>query len=195
MILNNGTIIFSFIAGAAIGSVVTWKVLKTKYDNLIQEEIDSVKEAYANRQGFDDTESKFVEECDIDLAPDEEKLDLKEMQKTLRELKYTNYSNDTKQEEVDIVDTNPYVISPEAFGDKDDYETVSLTYYSDGILTDDEDNIIKDVADTVGEESLKTFGEYEDDSVFVRNDRLKCDYEILLDTRKYSDVVGDEVDE
>ena len=41
----------------------------------------------------------------------------------------------------------------------------------------------------VGEESLNHFGEYEDDSVFVRSDRLKCDYEILLDQRNYSDVV------
>lgn len=187
--MNNGTIIFSFIAGAAIGSVVTWKVLKTRYE----EEIVSVKEAYANRYPDDDsTDEPYVEDCDIELMVDDSKLDLKEMQKELRKLKYVNYS---KREEVDIVDTNPYVISPEAFGDMDDYETVSLTYYSDGILADDADNIIEDVDDTVGKGSLETFGEYEDDSVFVRNERLKCDYEILLDTRKYSDVVGDEVDE
>ena len=41
----------------------------------------------------------------------------------------------------------------------------------------------------VGLESLTHFGEFEDDSVFVRNDRLKCDYEILLDQRTYSDVM------
>ena len=41
----------------------------------------------------------------------------------------------------------------------------------------------------VGLESLAHFGEYEDDSVFVRNDRLKCDYEILLDQRTCSDVI------
>ena len=40
--------------------------------------------------------------------------------------------------------------------------------------------------DVVGMESLTHFGEYEDDSVFVRNDRLKCDYEILMDERTYS---------
>lgn len=47
---------------------------------------------------------------------------------------------------------------------------------------------VDDVEEIVGEESLTHFGEYEDDSVFVRNDRLKCDYEILLDQRNYSDV-------
>ena len=48
---------------------------------------------------------------------------------------------------------------------------------------------IKDVDSVVGAESLTHFGEYEDDSVFVRNDRLKCDYEILMDTRTYSEIL------
>ena len=83
----------------------------------------------------------------------------------------------------------PYVITPEEFGDLDDYETISLTYYADQILADDNDVIVDDIEDVVGFDSLNSFGEYEDDSVFVRNDRLKSDYEILLDQRKYSDVI------
>ena len=56
------------------------------------------------------------------------------------------------------------------------------------MLTDENDEIIEDVEETVGFESLNHFGEYEDDSVFVRNDARKCDYEILLDQRTYSEV-------
>ena len=83
----------------------------------------------------------------------------------------------------------PYVICPEEFGEMDEYETESLTYYADGVLTDDFDNEIEDVDDLVGEESLSTFGDYEDDSVFVRNDKYKTDYEILLDDRKFSEII------
>lgn len=43
----------------------------------------------------------------------------------------------------------------------------------------------------LGIDSLNHFGEYEDDSVFVRNDARKCDYEILLDQRTYSEVAED----
>ena len=32
------------------------------------------------------------------------------------------------------------------------------------------------------------FGEYEEDSVFVRDDERKIDYEILADTRNYHDL-------
>ena len=85
----------------------------------------------------------------------------------------------------------PYVIPPEEY-DENDYETESLTYYADGVLTDMYDNIIEDVEDTVGTDSLTHFGEYEDDSVFVRNDERQIDYEILLDSDKYYDKYPEE---
>ena len=43
--------------------------------------------------------------------------------------------------------------------------------------------------ESVGKESLTHFGEYEDDSVFVRNDNLKADYEILADKRTYAELL------
>ena len=55
------------------------------------------------------------------------------------------------------------------------------------VLVDDGGDKIEDVDDVVGMESLTNFGEFEDDSVFVRNDRLRCDYEILMDERTYSE--------
>ena len=87
------------------------------------------------------------------------------------------------------MEMKPYVISPEEFGEFEDYERISLSYYADQILADEDDEKVEDVDNVVGLESLAHFGEYEDDSVFVRNDRLKCDYEILLDQRTYSDVI------
>ena len=86
-------------------------------------------------------------------------------------------------------DDRPYVISPDEFGELDDYDLISLTYYADEVLADDIDEIVEDVDDVVGLDSLTHFGEYEPDSVFVRNDRLKADYEILLDERTYPEAI------
>lgn len=90
-------------------------------------------------------------------------------------------------EGTEMVENKPYVISPDEFGENEDYDTISLTYYADQVLVDDGGDKIEDVDDVVGMESLTHFGEYEDDSVFVRNDRLRCDYEILMDERTYSE--------
>lgn len=87
----------------------------------------------------------------------------------------------------------PYVISPEEFGIYDEeYERISLTYFSDGILADDANNELskEEIEDLVGLDSITHFGEHEDDAVHVRNDRLKTDYEILRDLRTYEEVVG-----
>lgn len=176
-----------FILGAAIGSVVTWRYVEKKYEQIAQDEIDSVKEVFSKRE----VEVKEDIEARAKADTAKEKPSVVEYAARLREQGYTNYSDmaDEKPEEVKkepMTMDRPYVIAPEEFGDIDDYETISLTYYADQILADDNDEIVDDIDGVVGFDSLNSFGEYEDDSVFVRNDRLKCDYEILLDQRKFS---------
>ena len=168
-----------FAAGAAIGSAITWKFVKTKYEQIANEEIESVKEFFGRGKTEEESESKKYIEGFTD--------GLKEVEKICEENGYTNYSNTKKEEEEMDIDA-PYVIAPEEFGELDDYETETLTYYKDKVLADDWGNKIENVDDLVGEESLTHFGEYEEDSVYVRNDTTKTDYEILLDERNFSDV-------
>lgn len=189
----NKTINFMmFVVGAAVGSIVTWRYIDKKYEQIAQEEIDSVKEVFAKRE-HDSTENNDVVRKKASNA--KEKPNIVEYAAKLREQGYTNYADiepETNEEGVneESMDIDmPYVIPPEEFGEFDDYERIGLTYYADQVLTDEDDELVEDIEDTVGFDSLSHFGEYEDDSVFVRNDRLKCDYEILLDQRNYSDVI------
>jgi hypothetical protein len=85
------------------------------------------------------------------------------------------------------VKKEPYVIAPYDFGELDDYSTIELTYYMDGILEDDEYHIVTDADSLIGPKALTTFGEYEDDAVFVRNDYLRTDFQILKDYRTYDE--------
>ena len=86
-----------------------------------------------------------------------------------------------------MAEERPYVIDPSEYGDLD-YKQVSLNYYDDGVLTYENDDVIDDIDSLVGKDSLSHFGEYEADTVYVRNDRLKIDFEILADTRRYEDI-------
>lgn len=184
--MSKATNVMSFVLGAAVGSVVTWQYVKNKYEQIAQEEIDSVKEVFLKR---DPDVAVEVKEADVRNRK-EEKPGVVEYAARLQKEGYTNYAgmNAVEEEEAETVE-KPYVISPEEFGEFDDYEKISLTYYADQALADENDELVDDVEDIIGFESLTHFGEYEDDSVFVRNDRLKCDYEILMDSRLYSDVV------
>ncbi len=196
MIMNNKiTSFMMFIFGAAVGSVVTWQYTKKKYEQIAQEEIDSVKETFSKLKEVKNKDNESDENNNVGTIVEraKDKPSIMEYAAKLRKQGYINYSNTDSlfEEEVDenMINDKPYVISPDEFGEFDDYDTISLTYYADQVLVDEDDELVEDIEETVGFESLNAFGEYEDDSVFVRNDRLKCDYEILLDQRKYSDVI------
>ena len=184
-----------FAAGAAAGSAVTWKLLKTKYEQIAQEEIDSVKERFFASKNNDDANETKDEAVEYTLGTSQ-KPDIREYAAKLQEEGYsTDYNGITTETKKEVADVErPYTISPDEYGELDDYEMISLTYYADDVLADDMDEIVEDVDSVVGKDSLETFGEYEKDSVFVRNDERKCDYEILRDARNYSDVVPPETE-
>lgn len=206
--------VLMFAAGAAIGSAVTWKVVKTQYERIIQEEIDSIKEAFAEypsntqdqtgeenddeegpaRQiNWKDLEDLDEDEDDAKYDPDNE--DLKEYDQIVK-----NYNNRKGGAESMAENTakEPYVIDPLSFGTIDGYHQIELTYYADDTLEDNEGNIITDADELIGPKALTTFGEYEDDAVHVRNERLRTDFEILRDYRTYEEArhIGpDQVDD
>lgn len=190
------TNILMFAAGAVIGSAVTWKVVKTKYDQIIQEEIESVKEAFismnnAQEESGDDSESEEEEEEEPHQINWNELEDLDGEDEEIGEYaNLTNLYSSEKGGAEKVEVKKPYVISPYDYGEEDGYSQISLTYYADGTLEDDAGEIVTDVDELIGKKSLTTFGEYEDDSVFVRNERLRTDFEILKDYRTYEEATG-----
>ena len=195
-----------FVLGAAAGSLATWKLIEKKYKDIAQEEIDSVKdtfskmkkneypdklEDYPDFEEFDDSEDEEEEPKPEQKIDRNNKPDIVEYAKILSESGYTNYAERQNKKEKKgvepVEDERPYVISPDEFGEKDGYENVTLTYYADGVLTDYFDNVISNVDEVVGFDSLDHFGEYEDDVVFVRNEKMETDYEILRDLRDFNE--------
>lgn len=180
-----------FAAGAAIGSVATWKFVETKYKRIAQEEIDSVKEVFSRRKTEEppaEVESAVEDDEPYKLPDNVNEL----YAKILGREGYTEKKGGV--EEMPVV--NPRIITPEEFAENPAYDTVSLTYYEDNVY-EDEWGVIYDKDDieaTVGLDAVTHFGEYEEDSVFVRNDEMLTDYEILRDTRTYRETYGKDPD-
>ena len=202
--------IIPFAAGAAIGSVATFMSIKNKYEQIAKEEIEEVREVYMNAiRKTKDVDDEHEESVPINEAP--KVAELKSYKDVMNESGYINYGNITEAEVEEMVKektkeiveecndilkktedkvnkNKPYVIHPDDFGD--DYNTITLVYYKDdAVTTYDTGEVLtdKEVEDLIGEESLSHFGEYEEDSVFVRNDARKIDYEILRSEETYSD--------
>lgn len=177
--------IIGSVVGVGIGVAGTYSYFKDKYEKLAEEDFNS-------RRVFNEDKKDEPVEPVVEKTADSRTVDkpsIAEYAAILQKEGYVNYSDmqDKKQKQEIAVD-RPYVIQPSDFGEFDDYEKISLTYTADGVLLDDMNEIVDDIEETVGEDSLEHFGEYEDDSVYVRNDAKKCDYEILLDQRNYQEI-------
>ena len=192
MTINNTlSKIVIFAVGAVIGSAVTYKVVETKCRREAAEEVEAVREYYEasvekTEETADSDDDEENQEEEYPDAPDEyyEKELPSERTRYRDIMKSNGYSN---EEEEDDDMGEPYIIRPEEYGEEG-YAEISLTYYADGVVTNERNKIIKNVDELIGSDALNHFGEYEDDSVFVRNDKIKVDYEILKDYREFSEI-------
>ena len=176
--------ILSFAAGVAVGVLAGAKLSGKRYKTQIEEEIASVKEALGRKKP---DISRF--------APKNEE---KASRTSKTPFRYSATGSAQSEEDrvlvkaqIEKAKSEPYVVSPDEFGVDDRYDQITLFYYADNTLADEDDHVMdeEEIERTIGSDSLTRFGEYEDDTVFVRNDALKCEYEILLNQRTYFDVV------
>lgn len=216
--MNNKVIgAIGFVAGAAIGSLVTWKIVETKYKRIAEEEIASVNALYSGKKKVEDEEYEPLKDEDYfvreeDLTEEErakhthfsEKPDLMKMASLIKEKGYnTDYSKMSEsderpelpdeEEEViardDDVD-EPYVIDPLEFGENPEYDQITLIYFAgDDTLATDDYNTFEDI-DEVGDDFAEHIGEYENGAVHIRNDKSMTDYEIIEDPRTFLSIIA-----
>ena len=174
--------IFGFAAGSAAGGFVVYKLLNERYAQIAQEEVDSVKEMY-NRKAKEAEDEKLEEQKNL-AHEASNKPDIMEYAKVLNEQRYSERVEVPEEDdnEIEIIDSNE-------FGLDDDYDIAQLTYYKDGVLADEDDEVINHPSLVVGNFENK----FENSVVYVRNDETKTYYEIVEDDRTYSEVVGDDV--
>jgi hypothetical protein len=88
---------------------------------------------------------------------------------------------------------SPYIISLEEFSDEaPNYDKSTIYYYADdNTLSDENEEIITDVISIVGDQALYSFGDRSEDPeiVYVRNEKLQIDYEIVCLNKSYSETV------
>ena len=180
-----------FAAGLAVGAVAGAVIVKNKVLADAKAEIEEVREYYRESRGVKEVEEvkEKVEET-IDHIQD---LIKEHETKPQTEKEHTNYSQITKmymsedEFQTPMYD-DPFVIDPSEFGEIPEYDTETLTYFADGVLVDDVDDVIEEPDIVVGLENLKVFEEFGATSVYVRNDIYRTDYEIIRDDWNYSDL-------
>lgn len=172
----------SFVAGLVVGGIAM-SVVKQKD---CEEQIESVKEAFSSiKEKKDDTEKKedHIHTPKSGFEYRNDKADVS----TYKSIS-TNYN---KVEPMNEIEWGTRVIAPTEVGMCPDYDIETLQYYSDNILTDDNGCVIESPEDIIGDKALDSFGEYEEDCVYVVNDDNSMYYEIYKNLERYADIRPD----
>lgn len=203
-----------FVVGTLLGSATTYFVVKKKFETEKENEIKEMREYYTKREEIisehADKEVDILkqeiesmrQDTEEQTSVDEEELE--EYRNIVSQYNHPEYADalvrkrelqmaDAKKAEEDMTEERQepfYIIKPDEFGTIDDYELVNLTWYADGILADEFDNIIgeEEIEERIGSEALIEIGKYLPKFIHVRNDDLEIDYEIGEDPRNYCDI-------
>lgn len=207
--------IIYFTAGVVVGGTSAYFITKKMLETDLQAQIDDVKEHYKlirkdgeysspenvptyyqdtlegmgySEEGFELSNSEAEELKDILDDDVEEAVDDED------ESDDVLYSEDEATEDYsNRFEEEPYIIPVKEFMyEKEDYDKITVTYFeNDDTLCDEREQLIPDIEGTVGSDALTKFGRFSDDKniVYVRNDNLKTDFEVLLDKRSFSEVV------
>jgi hypothetical protein len=189
-----------FAAGALAGAAVAARAVRDKYQQEAEEEIAEMRDYYRElrKNAKTSNEDKMVEEENI--KEEKEENDKNEYDEIVKG--YTNYTQylskaaakyfDTetkenkKEEKEERTNYEPFIIDVEEFGEDPTYDTATLTYYKDKVLTNDLDDVID--YSVAGEENLKIFDEHPDcKAIYVRDDIYMVDYEIIRDPYQYDE--------
>lgn len=178
---RNAMIAIAFIVGAAAGAASTWFTLREYYRHIADEEIESIRELYKpsrkKSNQHDDDKSNAPQPTQESIADYKININKTDYASMFASANPHAYDEKTQTE---ILEPRPYIIAPSEFGMGNDYDLITVDYFSDGTLIFDvDDSVVEDIENVIGSDCVNHFGEYEDDAVYVRNDRLKFDYEIL----------------
>lgn len=187
--------IATFIGGAIIGAFVGWTAHKTKHENDIDAAVESTKESLINMRK---SNLPKVEDT-IDMNEDEFKDYVEKRVENSREEQKKAYhkisaqyqpSGEVVTPEMTLEEraaAQPELIYAEDYGMELDtgetYDTIELMWFKDDILATDAELEILDVATTIGWDAIAQFDKTGLTTIYVRNHRLKVDYEVF----KYDD--------
>lgn len=211
----SGKVVLSFVLGAATGAVGMYFGMKQACEKYIDKEIEQFKADYeAAHKKKEEKKSEDVKKMEENLEKDAEKALKKYASATEKsissvdtgkkeadaKLERVNYAkirtpDIDKIEEIDVeknVDCaiGPVVIDPSEYMEDDGLKRVVWNYLpkEHAVYSENGDEEIVDGIKLLGEENLESFGEFEVDTLYVKNAREG----VKIDCIQYEDMTYDE---
>lgn len=199
--------LFIFLAGVAVGTSAACFVIKPYLEQQMNEKIESVEMAFRAKNTLNT--AKNVQ--DTKGTHETPKNGISEASKGILEQKIDHFGynsiNDAVLDEetgldIGCVDEQyaekespnddgkraPYIIDSDEFASNTPYNNqVTMTYFpNQKILIDDITGEFEDIESSVGQINMNLFADGDDDVVYIRNDNLSIDYEVIKSASDYN---------
>lgn len=179
-----------FSAGVGLGVLATRTYFEKKYQQIADEEVESVKKVYSKRDPV-----KKDEDSDGGMIVSGEGLTIDYRSLTADAISYHDHYS--KEEEkvneaktLSPVEEEVYEISPDDFADDTDYDKVTLNLYTeDGVLIYEEGEEMVDES-IIGSENIDDFSNTPFAQTYLRDPKNKIDYEIIKVDGSYHELIA-----
>lgn len=196
-----------FLGGLVVGGFVTNLLVKEKYEHEAAEEISAMHKSFVNRykEPINEVKTEKMESTGSENYISKDKNDVidyssfskKETSvetKSEEDISKEDSTDDVVEMKREISDDPIHEIDWEIYESSEEYgfSHVELVLYTeDCILANVYDEKIDDVEKRITVDILNKFAHLPKDEIWVRNEILGCDFNIVKDNRKFSDVVGE----
>lgn len=182
-----------FIAGAAVGAVVSYFVTKKAEEKRYEQDLTDIRNMYdervkkieQSRENLDEMNKKKAEIMqDIEKKVEQEKLKNPEGE-------FTDYSSISRYNKKKPEITEPIKLITEAEVQQyaKDYELIGMSLYDDDVLIDDEtENIFKEYDHLIGDQDFDELRRNSvDGGVYILNAERKAIYDITIMDERFGD--------
>lgn len=204
--MNNLVGVGVFFSGCVVGAVVGQQLLKKRYADIAESEIDSMR-AYFERASVrkqPDPDNEIIEqELDfrhIPIASVRSSLDNNKYEQAKKNYNLVSQIEDEPVPDVlveaviqDVIDqSEPYLIDDIQYAEEcDHFAKIGLVYYLDDVLCDENEEMLDDIAHTIGQHAYDLLTRHPV-NMWVRNESMSVDYEIIVMNGTFNDITEEE---
>lgn len=168
-----------FFGGFGLGVGSCYLVMRSRFEKMLDAKVDAINQAF----------DKEMRELGLEVSEPVEDgnsgtirtMDTKIFRSEIKKHDYDKYYKAEEESPKEGGSVDPYIISAQQFATDGLQDKITLTYYINAGLVCEEEQALEDPDNVIGTEFTEHFHDDEEGVVYVRNERLGADYEVLLD--------------
>lgn len=193
-----------FVVGAAAGAASTYFILKERFEQQANQEVEEAKAYYKelystgaviNTENAEELPEPIEEKVvKVDPMKRKEEKEEPDYNDIIDKLNYNKYSTDVPDSEgARRPAKKPYQISMDDYNvDTTQVKKIISCFEEDGICMDnDTKEILENVAKDIGMDNIELIGMNGEDEIYVRNEQLGIDYNIVSEPGSYEDFIDE----